>query len=78
MIYLKNRLTDARGMFDIIPFVHSQEQQKIHKELSEKCVSVIFDGTTRLGEALAIVLRFISDKQLKQRLIKFQHKVYDR
>ena len=32
------RLTDARGMFDIMPFVHSQEQQKIHKELSEKCV----------------------------------------
>ena len=66
------RLTDARGMFDLIPFVHSQEQQKIHEELSEQYVSVIFDGTTRLGEAFAVMLRFISDKQLKQRLIKFQ------
>ena len=35
-------------------------------------MSVIFDGTTRLGEAFAVVLRFISDRQLKQRLIKFQ------
>jgi len=34
-------------------------------------LSVIFDGTTRLGEAFAVVLHFVSDKQLKQRLIKF-------
>jgi len=26
-------LTDTRGMFDVIPFIHSQEQQKIHEEL---------------------------------------------
>ena len=35
-------------------------------------MSVIFDGTTKLGEAFAVVLHFVSDKQLKQRLIKFQ------
>ena len=35
-------------------------------------VSVIFDGTTGLGEAFAIVLHFISDSNIKQRLIKFQ------
>ena len=63
------RLTDARGMFDFIPFVYSQEQQKVHEELSEQYLSVIFDGNTRLGEAFAVVLHFISDMQLKQRLI---------
>ena len=66
------RLSDVRGMFDLIPFVHSQVQQEIKAELSEKYVSVIFNGTTRLGEAFAVVLRFVSDKQIKQRLIKFQ------
>ena len=65
------RLTNARGM-SFIPFVYSQVQQEIKAELSEKYVSVIFDGTARLGEAFAVVVRFVSDKQLKQRLIKFQ------
>jgi len=46
-------------MFDLI---HSQEQQKIYEELSERYVSVIFDGTTRLREAFAVVLLFVSDK----------------
>ena len=66
------RLSNARAMSDLVPFVHSQVQQNIKAELSEKYVSVIFDGTTRLGEAFAVVVRFVSDKQLKQRLIKFQ------
>ena len=36
-------------------------------------MSVIFDGTTRLGEALAIVVRFVSDEwSLEQRLVKLQ------
>ena len=47
-------------------------QQEIKAELSKKYVSVIFDGTARLGEAFAVVVCFVSDKQLKQRLIKFQ------
>ena len=66
------RISNARGMSDLVPFVHSQVQQEIKAELSEKYVSVIFDGTTRLGEAFAVVVRFVSNKQLKQRLIKFQ------
>ena len=36
-------------------------------------MSVIFDGTTRLGEALAIVIRFVTDEwSLEQRLVKLQ------
>ena len=66
------RLTNARGMSDLIPLVYSQVQQEIKAELSKQYVSVIFDGTVRLGEAFAVVVCFVSDKQLKQRLIKFQ------
>ena len=60
------RLTDARGMRDLVPFVHARktnEGNKIKEELSEKSVSAIFDGTTRLGEAFAIVLLFYIRRQ---------------
>ena len=64
-------LSDRRGMSDLIPFVQSEEQQQIKAELQGKNVSVIFDGTTRLGEALVIVLRFVDDFVIKQRLVRF-------
>ena len=48
-------------MSDLIPFVLQQEQAKIKEEMQGKHVGVIFDGTTRLGEALSIVLRFVSE-----------------
>ena len=42
-------------------------------EISGKDVSVIFDGTTRLDEALAIVLRYISPEwTIEQRLVRMQ------
>ena len=59
------RLTDRRHMSDLIPFLHSQEQDNIKSEIPERPLSVIFDGTTRLGEAIAIIvmilLRFNKD-----------------
>ena len=51
------RLTNARGIHDLVPFVRTNEGNKIKEELSEKSVSALFDGSTRLGEAFAIVLR---------------------
>ena len=34
-------------------------------------MSVVFDGTTRLGEAMAVVIRFIdSDWKIQQRLVR--------
>lgn len=46
---------------------------RISEEIKWKDVSVRFDGTTRLGEALAIVLGFIDDGwNIKQRLVCIQ------
>ena len=59
-------------MLDLVLFIRSQIQDQIKAEVNGKYVSVNFDGTTRLGEAISIVLRFISDGKIKQRLIKFQ------
>ena len=66
------RLSDRRGMSDLIPFIRTEEQKKIKAELQGKKVSVIFDGTTRLGEALVVVLRFVDSFEIKQYLVHFQ------
>jgi len=45
---------------DLIPAVLEKEKEKLKAELHNvKEASIIFDGTARLGEALAIVLRFV-------------------
>ena len=64
------RLSDRRQMTDMVPFIVAQEQQLLKKEISGKFVSTIFDGTTRLGEAMAIVFRYVDDSRvIQQRLI---------
>ena len=45
-------------MFDLVPFIL---KEGLKQELRGKQVGVIFDVTTRLGEALAIILRFVSE-----------------
>ena len=56
-------------MFDLIPFIQKRETGAISEEIKGMDVSVIFDGTTRLGEALAIVLRYIDNEwKIKQRV----------
>jgi len=47
-------------MSDIVPLIFSQEQAQIKEELNGKDLLVIFDGTTHLCEAMAIVVQFIS------------------
>ena len=53
-------------MSDLVPLIISQEQADVKRELSGRPVSVIFDGTTRLGEAMAIVVRFVDDELVIQ------------
>lgn len=51
-----------------------KEKETLRTELSvaEAC-SVIFDGSTRLGEALAIVVRFVDALwNVQQRLVRLQ------
>ena len=66
-------LTERHYMSDLIPFILQQEHHKFQNEVSGRDVSVIFDGTTRLGEAFAIVLRFISlEWNIEQCLVRMQ------
>ena len=66
-------LTDRRNMNDYVPFILKEEESRIRSEIDGQQLSVIFDGTSRLGEALAIVLSFIdNDWSVQQRLVRVQ------
>ena len=68
------RLAGRRPMSDLIPLILSKEKKRIKEEISGKDVSVIFDGTSRLGEAVVVVLRFIDFDSWspQQRLVRLQ------
>ena len=62
-------LSSRQHLSEIIPFIQKQEVDELKKEICGKAVSVIFDGTTHFDEALAIVLRFVDNFEIKQRLV---------
>ena len=64
------RLTDKRHLFDLIPFILEEEKQNIKLSIQGKWLSVIFDGTSHCGEALAILVRYIDDSwNVQQQLL---------
>ena len=67
------RLTDSTHLAQYIPFVLETEKERIGKEIKEaEFVSTIFDGSTRQGEALAVLIRFVSPEfEIKQFLGRF-------
>ena len=67
------RLTDRCHVHDYVPFILKEEESRICSEIDGQQLSVIFDGTSRLGEALAVVLHFVSsDWSVEQRLVRVQ------
>ena len=66
------RLACRRTMSDHIPFIRLHELSLIKDEIAERNIGIIFDGTTRLGEAFAIVVRLVDGWEVKQRLIHLQ------
>ena len=45
----------------MIPVVHQEEKEKLQREISRRNISIVFDGTTQVCEALVIVVRFLDD-----------------
>ena len=60
-------------MSDLIPFAHQEEQRRVKTDVHGQKVVVIFDGTSRIGEAMVIILRFVDkDWIIQHRLIGLQ------
>ena len=66
-------LTDKHHLSLFIPKILHRERQKLHAELEGKLISFIFDGTTRLGEAVNIIYRFCQPdfSEIVLRLVDF-------
>eukprot|EP00966_Prymnesium_polylepis_P092030 2130345-Prymnesium_polylepis.2 len=58
---LKGHVPDSSNMKTFIPKVEKFEIKRLKKEIEGQKVTVIFDGTTRLGEAIAVLLRWCPD-----------------
>lgn len=57
---------------DYVPQISQREEHLVKKEISGEYIGVIFDGTTRLGEAVNIITRHISeDFRIILRLVDF-------
>ena len=66
-------LTYSSHMAQIVPFLLQSEQRKLKEEIMEASrIVVIFDGTTHLGEAFAILIRYLDASwNIQQRLARF-------
>ena len=63
-------LSHSRHMMDLVPFILQDECSRTRSEVQGKYISIIFDGTTRLGEVLVVVLRYIEAWEIHQRLVR--------
>ena len=72
------RLVSAQHLYNLIPFVREQERAAVKAEVAGRELSVIFDRSTRLSEAVVIIVRFAQyDEErrlfvIKQRIVSMQ------
>ena len=65
-------LIDISHMRMYIPQIESREFDLLKSEVRERFVSIAFDGTSRLGEAINLTCRWCSDDfRICQRLVRF-------
>ena len=65
-------LTQRAHMMRMVPKVEAKEFATVLDEISGMLVTAIFDGTTRVGEALNVILRYCTaDFHVVQRLVAF-------
>ena len=55
------RLTDRSHVTNLLSFILNEEQDRLKQEIVGRDVFVIFDGTTRLGETMVILIRYVAD-----------------
>lgn len=67
------RLSNSMNMRQLVPFILSEELNKVKQEISGMSISIIFDGTTHVAEAFVLLVQFIGDDwELKQRVLSLR------
>lgn len=65
------RLSNSQNLRQLIQFIQQQEQIAIIRDLEGKSMSIIFDGTIHVSEAMVVVIRFVGDqRQIKQHVAR--------
>ena len=65
------RLSQASNLSQLVPFIHQQEQISVKYQIDQQEISIIFDGTTHVCEALVILVRFVDEKwDIQERVVK--------
>ena len=60
-------------MSDLMPFILAEEQAKKNFFLKVKISLSFFDGTTRLGEAMTVLVHFVNSEWIiQQQLLRMQ------
>ena len=62
-------LTDKIFLFNLIPFILEDEKAHNMQSIQGQYLSVIFDGTSHSGEALAILVRFVNNSWIIEQLL---------
>ena len=64
-------LSSSQHLRELIPPILCEERRKISEEISQRPVSLIFDGTTHVAEAVVVILRFVDDQwTIQQRVVR--------
>lgn len=54
-------LSHSSNLSSMIDVINKEEKDKVKREIAGSNVSIIFDGTTHIAEALNIILGFVPD-----------------
>ena len=55
-------LASSTHLRQLIPFILNEEIDSLREQLSGKCLSIIFDGTTHVAEAFVVVVRYLDSE----------------
>ncbi len=56
----------------MIPFILQEQRARVRDDIQGKDIFIIFEATTRLGEVLVVIVRFLKEWAVKQRLVSVQ------
>lgn len=63
-------LTSSRNLSDLIDVIAKSEMKKVKEEIKRRDVSITFDGTIHAAKALNIILQFVTEWKVEQRLVQ--------
>ena len=64
-------LTTSSSLRQLLPFILQNEISLLKEEIDGKYLSILFDGTTHVCEALVVIIRYIDDDwQIQQRICR--------